>query len=56
VREIALGTLEVREYLGLMAKVIEVVTVDPGMLFPTHGLEHRFKAVLFFGCGRVPLR
>ena len=34
---IALGTLEVREYLGLRAKVTEVVTVDPGILFPTHG-------------------
>jgi hypothetical protein len=45
--EIALGTLEVRGYLGLRAKVTEVVTVDPGILFPTHGPEHRFNAVLF---------
>ena len=44
---IALGTLEVREYLGLRAKVTEVVTVDPGILFPTHGPEHRFNTVLF---------
>jgi hypothetical protein len=45
--EIALGTLEVRGYLGLRAKVTEVVTVDPSILFPTHGPEHRFNAVLF---------
>jgi hypothetical protein len=45
--EIALGTLEVRGYLGLRAKRTDVVTVDPGTLFPTHGPEHRFKAVLF---------
>jgi hypothetical protein len=44
---IALGTLEVREYLGLRAKVTDVVTVDLSILFPTHGPEHRFKAVLF---------
>ena len=44
---IALGTLEVREYLGLRAKDPEVVTVDPGILFPTHGPEHRFNTVLF---------
>ena len=44
---IALGTLEVREYLGLRAKVTEVVTVDPGILFPTHGPKHRFNTVLF---------
>ena len=41
--EIALGTLEVREYLGLRAKVTDVVTVDPSMLFPTHGPKHRFN-------------
>jgi hypothetical protein len=45
--EIALGTLEVRGYLGLRAMRTEVVTVDPGILFPTHGPEHRFNAVLF---------
>jgi hypothetical protein len=45
--ETALGTLEVREYLGLRAKAADVVTVDPGILFPTHGPEHRFNAVLF---------
>ena len=45
--QIALGTLEVREYLGFRAKVTEVVTVDPGILFPTHGPEHRFNTVLF---------
>jgi len=45
--EIALGTLEVRGYLGLRAKVTEVVTVDPSILFPTQGPEHRFNAVLF---------
>jgi hypothetical protein len=45
--EIALGTLEVREYLGLRAKATEVVTVDPSILFPTHGPEHRFNTVLF---------
>jgi hypothetical protein len=45
--QIALGTLEVREYLGFRAKVTEVVTVDPGILFPTHGPKHRFNTVLF---------
>jgi hypothetical protein len=45
--EIALGTLEVRGYLGLRANVTEVVTVDPSILFPTHGPEHRFNSVLF---------
>jgi hypothetical protein len=45
--EIALGTLEVRQYLGLQAKVTDIVTVDPGILFSTHGPEHRFNAVLF---------
>ena len=45
--EIALGTLEVREYLGLRAKLTDVVAVDPSILFPTHGPEHRFDTVLF---------
>jgi hypothetical protein len=46
-RETALGTLEVREYLGLRAKLTDVVAVDPSILFPTHGPEHRFDTVLF---------
>jgi hypothetical protein len=44
----ALGTLEVREYLGLWGtRADRVVTLSTGDLYPTHGPEHRFNAVLF---------
>jgi hypothetical protein len=44
----ALGTLEVRGYLGLRAaRDDEVVTISDAQFFPTHGPEHRFSAVLF---------
>jgi len=46
-REIALGTMEVRQYLGLRATPTDVVSVDRDILFPTHGPEHRFNVVLF---------
>ena len=43
----ALGTLEVRQYLGLRPERGEVVSISATELFPTHGPEHRFSAVLF---------
>ena len=43
----ALGTLEVRQYLGLRPERDEVVSISAAELFPTHGPEHRFSAVLF---------
>jgi hypothetical protein len=46
-REIPLGTLEVREYLGLRAERKDAIAVDRSVLFPTSGPEHRYKTVLF---------
>ena len=43
----ALGTLEVRQYLGLRPERGEVVSIFAAELFPTHGPEHRFSTVLF---------
>jgi hypothetical protein len=45
--EIGLGTLEVREYLGLRAERHDAVTVDRSTLYPTLGPEHRFTTILF---------
>ena len=45
--EIALGTLEVRDYLGLRAQSRDAVSVDKNVLYPTLGPEHRFNTVLF---------
>jgi hypothetical protein len=46
-REIALGTLEIREYLGLRAERGDAIAVDRDVLFPTLGPEHRFNNILF---------
>jgi hypothetical protein len=45
--EIALGTLEVRDYLGLRAERSHAIAVDHSVLFPTSGPEFRFKHILF---------
>jgi hypothetical protein len=44
-REIALGTLEVREYLGLRAERGDAIAVDRSVLYPTLGPEHRFNNI-----------
>ena len=36
-----------REYLGLRAQLRDTVSVEAGILYPTHGPEHRYGAVLF---------
>ena len=46
-REVPLGTLEVREYLGLRAQLRDTVSLEEGILYPTHGPEQRYGAVLF---------
>ena len=46
-KEVPLGTLEVREYLGLRAQLRDTVSVEAGLLYPTHGPEQRYGAVLF---------
>jgi hypothetical protein len=45
--EIGLGTLEVRDYLGLRAERSNAITVDRSVLYPTSGPEHRFNTILF---------
>jgi hypothetical protein len=45
--EIGLGTLEVREYLGLRAERKDAITVDRSVLYPTLGPEHRYNTILF---------
>jgi hypothetical protein len=42
-----LGTLEVREYLGLRATRKDAITVNRDVLYPSSGPEHRFNTVLF---------
>jgi hypothetical protein len=46
-RTFGLGTLEVREYLGLRATRRDAVTVNRNVLYPTSGPEHRFHTILF---------
>ena len=46
-REVPLGTLEVREYLGLRAPLRDTVSVEADILYPTRGPEQRYSAVLF---------
>ena len=46
-RETALGTLEVRDYLGLRATRGDVVSTNTDPLYPSHGPEHRYRVVLF---------
>ncbi len=46
-REVSLGTIEVREYLGERARPDDTAQIDPGLIWPTAGPEHRFAAVLF---------
>jgi hypothetical protein len=42
-----LGTLEIREYLGLRPKRGDAITVDRDVLYPTWGPERRYDTVLF---------
>lgn len=46
-RQVALGTEEVLRYLGKRARRDELVSIDRGVLYPTHGPEHRFDSALF---------
>ena len=46
-REVPLGTLEVREYLGLRATGAPPITISTTADYDTHGPEHRFDTVLF---------
>jgi hypothetical protein len=46
-KETALGTLEVREYLGERALHSAAVSVNRSVLYPTHGPENRFETALF---------
>jgi hypothetical protein len=46
---VPLGTLEVREYLRSVERPHRIPLVDLGFstLYPTHGPEHRYQAILF---------
>jgi hypothetical protein len=47
-RQFGLGTLEIREYLGLKAAVRgDAIVVDRSVLYPTVGPEHRYNTILF---------
>jgi hypothetical protein len=46
-KEVPLGTLEVREYLGLRATGAPPITISTSADYDTHGPEHRFDTVLF---------
>jgi hypothetical protein len=46
-REVPLGTLEVREYLGLRATGAPSITVSTSSDYDTQGPEHRFDTILF---------
>lgn len=46
-REVGLGTIEVREYVGDRLSVRPAVGLDCRELFPTSGPLHRYSAVLF---------
>lgn len=48
-QEIALGTLEVREYLGLRLRTgdDDIIKISANTLYPTHGPDRRFNTVLF---------
>jgi hypothetical protein len=45
--EVGLGTLEIREYVGLCAVRRDAITVDTSELYPTSGPEHRYNTILF---------
>jgi hypothetical protein len=45
--ETALGTLEVRGYLGFRVERRDIVGISRNGLFPTNGPENRFNSVLF---------
>jgi hypothetical protein len=45
--EFGLGTLEVRDYLGLRARRHDAITVDSSVLYPTSGPENRYNTILF---------
>jgi hypothetical protein len=46
-REVPLGTLEVRDYLGLRATGAPPITISTSPAYDTHGPEHRFDTILF---------
>lgn len=46
-REVPLGTLEVREYLGLRPIGAPAITISTSADYLTNGPEHRFDTVLF---------
>ena len=46
-RSVALGTIEVRQYLGQKPYLNSPLAFSPGGLFPTSGPLHRYAAVLF---------
>jgi hypothetical protein len=46
-REIAIGTLEVRQYLGDRPSFDAAVEISSSSLFRTHGPENRYSTVLF---------
>jgi hypothetical protein len=46
-RAIPIGTLEIREYLGLRPRLGPSIEVQTDLLFPTSGPTNRYRAVLF---------
>jgi hypothetical protein len=46
-KEVPIGTLEVRQYIGERPAFGRVVDLDYDPLFPTSGPQHRYRSVLF---------
>jgi hypothetical protein len=46
-REIGLGTVEVRDYLGEEAEIGPAVSLSGSQLYPTYGPLNRYKTILF---------
>jgi len=46
-REIGLGTIQVRDYLGEEAEIGPAVSLSGSQLYPTHGPLNRYKTILF---------
>jgi hypothetical protein len=46
-REVSLGTVDVRKYLGDRTSRKWPISVEPGFLSQTHGPEHRYSNILF---------
>ena len=45
--DVPLGTLEVRQYLGLRPSFRSALAIEPDLPFPTSGAQNRFRNVLF---------